>query len=179
MVNGKTLMDLSIEEIDRNFRTNLISHFYTLKTFLPAMVRLRYGTIVTISSVLGATGAASVSDYAAAKAGLSAMHKSLSAELRAYPGIKTVLVAPGQIQTRLFEGVKTSHGFLAPVLEPVDVAKEIIRAIDEGQSMELAMPLYARWIEWLNVLPVGIQRGLRWAAGIDKAMETFKGQLSS
>jgi NAD(P)-dependent dehydrogenase (short-subunit alcohol dehydrogenase family) len=89
IVNGKPLLDLSLDEIDRNFRVNLLSHFYTTKTFLPGMLRAGQGTIVTISSVIGQIGAAQLTDYAAAKAGITALHKSLAAELKSTPEIKT------------------------------------------------------------------------------------------
>lgn len=176
IVNGKPLLDLSIDEIDRSLRVNLLSHFYTLKTFLPGMVRAGAGTIVSISSVIGLTGAAGLTDYAASKAAITAMHKSLAAELKAYPDIKTILVSPGQLSTPLFNGVESPNGFFAPVLEPVDVAKEVIAAIDGGSSAVLAMPLYARWIDWLNVMPVGVQAILRKIAGVDTAMKGFAGR---
>lgn len=143
------------------------------------MIRKGCGTIVTISSVIGQTGAAQLTDYAAAKAGLTAMHTSLTAELRAYPEIKTIMVTPGQLSTPLFAGVKTPSNFFAPIVEPVEVAKEVIAAIEGGSSAELAMPVYARWIEWLNVLPVGIQRIARWASGVDVAMKDFVGRAGA
>lgn len=142
------------------------------------MLRTGRGTIVTISSVIGRLGAAQLSDYAAAKAGLIALHHSLTAELRNNPEIKTVLVTPGQLTTPLFAGVDVGRirGFFGPTIEPVDVAKEIIKAVDGGSSCELAMPLYARWIDWMNVVPVGAHRIARWMSGIDGAMEGFKGR---
>lgn len=175
-MNGKPLLDLSIDEIDRTFRVNVLSHFYTIKAFLPGMIRAKTGTIVTISSVLGQLGAASLSDYTASKAGITALHKSLAAELKDTPEIKTILVSPGQLSTPLFNGVKTPNSFLAPLLEPVDVAKEVIAAIDSGSSAVLAMPLYARWIDWMNVLPVGVQTIVRKMAGLDSAMKGFVGR---
>jgi len=176
IVNGKSLLDLSLEAVERSISVNLLSHFYTLKAFLPGMLREGRGTIVTIASVIGRVGAANLTDYAAAKAGLIAMHKSLAAELQSHPEIKTVLVAPGQLSTPLFAGVRTPSNFFAPVIEPVEVAKEIIAAIDGGSSAELAMPFYARWADWLNVLPVGVQRIARWASGVDVGMKTFEGR---
>ncbi|TAQ85385.1 hypothetical protein B7494_g6286 [Chlorociboria aeruginascens] len=161
IVKGATLLDLSLDDIEKNFRVNLLSHFYTLKAFLPGMLRSQAGTIITISSVIGHLGAAQLSDYSASKAGLIALHKSLTAELASTPNIKTVLVTPGQMSTPLFNGTKTPSPFFAPVLEPVDVAKEVIKMIDAGCSAELAMPLYARWIGWMGVLPVGVQAVLR------------------
>lgn len=180
VVNGKPLLSLSPQDIDRNFRVNLLSHFHTIQTFLPGMLQLNNGgTIVTVSSVLGHLGCANLSDYTAAKAGLIALHASLSAELAQYPNLKTLLVTPGQLSTPLFEGVRTPSHFLGPVLEPVDVAKEIIGAIDAGVSGELAMPLYARWVGILGVLPVGLQKMARWAAGLDEAMKGFRGRGGS
>lgn len=140
------------------------------------MLRQKKGTIVTISSVLGQLGAAQLSDYSASKAAITALHKSLSAELRSYPDIKTILVSPGQLSTPLFNGVRTPSSFLAPVIEPVDVAKEVIAAIDSGSSANLAMPLYARMADWMNVMPMGIQAILRRLCGLDTAMKDFVGR---
>jgi NAD(P)-dependent dehydrogenase (short-subunit alcohol dehydrogenase family) len=178
IVVGKRLLDMSIAEIERSLSTNLLSHFYTLKTFLPALARSgRGGTIVTLSSVIGHTGAAQLTDYAAAKAGVTALHKSLAAELReSHPDIRMVLVTPGQVSTPLFYGVQTPNSFLAPVVEPIDVAKAIISAVDNGYSTSIALPLYARWIDWFNVLPIGVQQVARRVAGVDKGMKTFVGR---
>ncbi|KIN01666.1 hypothetical protein OIDMADRAFT_178991 [Oidiodendron maius Zn] len=176
IVNGKKLLDLSIDDIDSTFRVNLLSHFYTVKTFLPGMIRAGCGTIVTISSVLGQIGAAQLSDYSASKAAITAMHKSLAAELRDMPEIKTVLVTPGQLSTPLFNGVQTPSSFFSPILEPVDVAREVIAAIDAGSSATLAMPLYARWIDWMNVVPAGVEVILRRVSGVDRAMRGFVGR---
>ncbi|KAF4973051.1 hypothetical protein FSARC_549 [Fusarium sarcochroum] len=178
IVIGKTLLDLSLDEIDKSLTTNLLGPFYCLKAFLPAIIRGgNGGTIVNISSVIGTVGAAQLTDYAAAKAGLTALHRSLTAELReSHPEIRTVLVTPGQVSTPLFYGVQTPNSFIAPVVEPVDVAKEIVSAIDSGKGATVAMPLYARWVDWLNVLPVGVQTIARWAAGVDRGMKTYVGR---
>ena len=178
---GKSLLNLSLEEIDKSFNTNLLGPFYCLKAFLPAIIRGgNGGTIVNISSVIGTVGAAQLTDYAAAKAGISAMHRSLTAELReSHPDIRTVLITPGQVSTPLFYGVQTPNSFIAPVVEPVDVTKEIVAAIDGGRGVTVAMPLYARWIDWYNVLPVGVQVIVRWAAGVDRGRKSIIGRDGS
>ncbi|KAL2136689.1 hypothetical protein VTI74DRAFT_2100 [Chaetomium olivicolor] len=178
IVHGKPLLSLTLPEIEKSLATNLLSHFYTLKTFLPGMTRApNGGTIVTVSSVIGTVGAAQLTDYAAAKAGISALHRSLTAELRqSHPQIRTVLVTPGQLSTPLFYGVQTPNSFLAPVVEPVDVAKEVIAAIDNGRNAAIGMPLYARWMDWYNVLPLGVQAVVRRLAGVDTAMRNFVGR---
>ncbi|RYC62463.1 hypothetical protein CHU98_g3732 [Xylaria longipes] len=177
VVIGKKLLDMDADEVDRSLKTNLLSHFYTVKTFLPGMINNETGgTIVTVSSVIGHLGAIRLSDYAAAKAGVTALHKSLAAELQEYPEIKTILVTPGQLSTPLFNGVRTPNSFIAPVVEPIEIAKEIIKAIDLGLSDHISMPLYARWVDWYNVLPVGLQKITRRLSGIDQSMQTFVGR---
>jgi NAD(P)-dependent dehydrogenase (short-subunit alcohol dehydrogenase family) len=159
--------------------TNLLSHFYSLKTFLPALMRSPTGggTVVTVSSVIGRLGAAQLTDYAAAKAGVSALHRSLAAELRvAAPHVRCVLVEAGQLNTPLFHGVETPNSFVAPVVEPVDVARELVSTIDGGRGAHVAMPLYARWIGWYDVLPASLQLLARRVAGVDTAMRGFVGR---
>ena len=142
------------------------------------MISLEKGTIVTVSSVLSQIGPKQTSDYAASKAAVRLLHESLTAELIEYPAIKTLLVVPGQFSTPLFDGVKTPSNFLAPIMEPIEVAKEVISAIDGGRGGELALPLYSRWIVVMNVLPVSLQRLLRWMSGCDSAMSTFRGRAA-
>lgn len=131
--------------------------------------------MVTVASVLGHLGAANLSDYTAAKAGLIALHNSLNAELRQSKEegaryLKTILVTPGQLATPMFKGVKTPSRFFAPIVEPVTVAKALVKMIDYGESGELSLPFYAYWINLMGLLPVGVQTTLRDLSGIDTAM---------
>ncbi|KAH0542807.1 hypothetical protein FGG08_002855 [Glutinoglossum americanum] len=178
IAHGKSILDLTNDEVERTFRVNLLSHFYTIKAFLPGMIRQNRGTIVTISSALAHLGCRNLSDYTCSKSALLALHASLTAEL--LPAhretIKTLLVTPGQFSTPLFAGIKTPSPFFAPILEPVDVAKEVIKAVDAGEGGVLAMPLYARWVDWMRVLPAGVQRVVRWWSGVDVAVEGFVGR---
>lgn len=131
------------------------------------------GTIVTVTSVLAHTGAANLSSYSASKAALLALHASLRAELAQHPAgkeIKTILVTPGQLSTKMFEGVKTPSRFWAPVVDTNEVAREIITMVEKGESGDLAVPLYAKWIPVMNILPVAIQRFVRALSGVDKAI---------
>lgn len=89
--------------------------------------------------------------------------------------MRTVLVTSGQLGTALFAGVQTPSAFLGPVVEAVELAGEIVRAVDEGVSGEVSLPLYARWVGVLGVLPYSVQRVARWASGVDRAMEGFGG----
>jgi hypothetical protein len=84
--------------------------------------------------------------------------------------IKTILVAPGQLGTPLFESVQTPSNFLAPIVEPVELAKEIVRMIEIGESGNIRMPFYSQWAPVLLALPVGVQAIVRRWSGLDQAM---------
>ena len=131
------------------------------------------GTIVTVSSVLSYLTAAGLADYTASKAAVSAVHHTLEAELRlagARAKIKTLLVETGQVATQLFEYVETPNRFFAPVLEPVQVAREIISVIDSGNGGLIRLPAYAALVGLYGILPASIQQLARYISGIDVAV---------
>lgn len=131
------------------------------------------GTVVTVSSVLGHLSAAGLSDYSASKAGLSALHRTLEAELRVSGDdekVKMLLVETGQMSTPLFKWIKTPSNFFAPILEPVQVAQEIVSAIDNGRGGTIELPTFAALTSWYAVLPAGLQRIARYLSGIDLAV---------
>lgn len=128
------------------------------------------GTIVTVSSVLGQLSPAGLSDYSASKAGLSALHRTIEAEFRGNDRVKTLLVETGQMATPLFDWVRTPSQFFAPVLEPVEVAREIVAAVDSGRGGVLRLPAFAKIVNWYAVLPAGVQRVARYLSGIDRAV---------
>ena len=178
VVRGTSLLDATVDDVEDSFRTNIFAHYHTLRAFLPGMVAAGRGTVVTVSSVQATLSAArGCALYAPTKAATSALHHALTAELAPlHPGIKTLLVTPGQMGTPLFAGVQTPSPFWAPVLEPVDVAKEVITAIDQGRAGELAMPAYVRWAPFYWVLPASVRAAARAWSGMDRAMESFRGR---
>lgn len=175
VVHGKGLMEQSREEVERTFRVNTFSHYYLNKLFLRPLLGEsgRGGTIVTVSSVLAHLGAAHLSAYTASKAALLAYHASLTSELALLaPQVKTILVAPGQLDTQMFGNVKLrgwSRNFFGPVVGAGEVAVKIVEMIDRGEGGVVSEPVYARWIAWLGVLPVGLQKIAKSWAGMDDA----------
>lgn len=172
-MHSKSILDTIPSEIDLTLGVNLKSHWYTVKACLPGMLEEERGTIVTIASVLGYLGCSNLSTYTASKAGLLSFHQSLVAELASTPEIKTVLVAPGQLDTPMFKGMKTPSNFVAPVVAPVELARHIVETIDSGWSGEVYLPLYTRTTALIPALPAGLQKIIKLLSGMDRAATTF------
>lgn len=92
------LLRMKDEEWDDIIRTNLTSIFRLSKACLRGMMKARHGRIVNITSVVGVTGNAGQTNYAAAKAGIIGFTKSLAKEVGSR-GITVNSVAPGFIDT--------------------------------------------------------------------------------
>ena len=88
------------EEWEQVIRVNLEAAFRLMRASLKGMMKRRYGRIVSITSVVGTTGNPGQGNYAASKAGLVGMTKSLAAEV-ASRNITANCVAPGFIETAM------------------------------------------------------------------------------
>lgn len=98
------LMRMKEEDFDSVINTNLKGVFNCMKAIAPVMIRQKSGKIISISSVVGIVGNAGQVNYAASKAGVIGMTKSLAKEIGAR-GITVNAVAPGFIETAMTESL--------------------------------------------------------------------------
>ena len=96
------LEDLPMEEIKRQYETNVFGVIRVSQYVLPIMRTQRDGIIVNISSVSGLAGIPSQSVYVSTKYALEGLSESLSFEVETY-GIKIILIEPGVINTGFVE----------------------------------------------------------------------------
>ncbi|MGY0373763.1 3-oxoacyl-[acyl-carrier-protein] reductase [Clostridium sp. JNZ J1-5] len=96
------IMRMKEEEFDKVIEVNLKGVFNCIKHAIPVMVKQRSGKIINISSVVGLSGNAGQANYAAAKAGIIGLTKSVAKEI-ASRGITANAIAPGFIQTDMTE----------------------------------------------------------------------------
>uniref|UniRef100_A0A674DQ34 NADP-retinol dehydrogenase n=1 Tax=Salmo trutta TaxID=8032 RepID=A0A674DQ34_SALTR len=139
VVSGHHLLECPDELIERTMLVNCHAHFWTTKAFLPKMLELNHGHIVTVASSLGLFSTAGVEDYCASKFGAIGFHESLSHEIKASDkdGIKMTLVCPYLVDTGMFKGCrirKEIEPFLPP-LKPEFCVTQSMRAILTDQAM--------------------------------------------
>lgn len=125
-------MRMSEEEFRSVIDVNLTSTFKLCKGVLRGMMKARWGRIINISSVVGATGNPGQGNYAASKAGMVGMSKSLAYEV-ASRGITVNCVAPGFITTAMTDKLTEDQksGILAQIPagrmgEPEEIASGVL-----------------------------------------------------
>ena len=100
----RLLIRMSDDEWDSVISVNLRSAYLCTKAVLPFMVRQRYGRIINMSSVIGLTGNPGQANYAASKAGLIGLTKTIAREV-ASRNITANALAPGYIITSMVDGL--------------------------------------------------------------------------
>ena len=97
-------MKMSEENFTSVIDTNLTAAYRVAKRATPTMLRARSGRIILISSVVGLLGSAGQANYAASKAGLVGLARSLARELGSR-SITVNVVAPGPVETDMTAGL--------------------------------------------------------------------------
>jgi 3-oxoacyl-[acyl-carrier protein] reductase len=105
---------------DLVLQINLHGAFNCIQAVLPGMMRNRWGRIVNMASVVGQAGSVGQANYAASKAGLIGMTKSIAQEM-ASRGITVNAIAPGYIDTDMTQAL------------PEEVRKKILAAVPMGR----------------------------------------------
>ena len=131
IVKDGLILRMKKEDFDQVVDVNLKGTFNCMRYVAPIMVKQRSGKIINISSIVGIIGNAGQVNYAASKAGVIAMTKSIAKELGSR-GIQVNAIAPGYINTSMTESlnqkVKDEMLNMIPLKRfgmPEDVAKAV------------------------------------------------------
>jgi 3-oxoacyl-[acyl-carrier protein] reductase len=120
-----------IENWERMLRFNLTSTFLCCRTVVPAMIETGYGRIVNIASNAGKMGTRNNAAYAAAKAGVISLTKSLAKDA-AKTGVLVNCITPGGANTELFDDLSAEYR------AQIEDAMELGRLVEAPEIAALA-----------------------------------------
>ncbi|SCV67353.1 BQ2448_5999 [Microbotryum intermedium] len=162
VVRSASILDSTTRDIDLTYDINVKSHYYTVQAFLPGMIKMGKGHIVTIASNTAYIQAAKGVSYAASKSSTLSFHEGLTEELRHMYGlsarsIRTSAILPGHVRGPMFDGFATGMPeWLMPSLEPKTVAGLVVRCVMSGESQFVIEPLYAKALPLVRALPTWV-----------------------
>ncbi|GEM_PF-13040 len=176
VVYGKSFLEYTDDQIEKTIAIDQMGIIWTMRAFLPQMVKQNSGHLVTISSAAGLIGVARLSAYCIAKFAVFGLDESLRMEFKKkHLNIKTTIVCPYYIDTGMFAGVKTRFPLLLPILNQEKVAEKIVRAVEKDKP-RLIMPLMVFSVPVLRLIPVKWFDWLTTFFGINASMDEFIGR---
>ncbi len=140
ITKDQLILRMKDEDFSHVIKTNLEGVFYVTKFFSKSMLKNRQGAFINISSVIGASGNAGQSNYAASKAGLEGFTKSIALEFAAR-GIRANCVSPGYISSDMTKDLTpeqlkqfSDRIPLGRPGEPVEIAKAVAFLLSDAAS---------------------------------------------
>ncbi|XP_066587500.1 short-chain dehydrogenase/reductase family 16C member 6-like [Prorops nasuta] len=156
IVTGTKLLDTPDKMIIRTMDVNVMSHFWTVKAFLPGMMADNKGHLVSIASMAGHTGITKLVDYCTSKFAAVGFDEALRMELEAegYNNIHTTVICPYFISsTGMFETVQSRF---VPILSSNEVADRVISAMRCNEKFAM-LPAWMQLLialKWIFPWPV-------------------------
>ncbi|XP_020661053.3 estradiol 17-beta-dehydrogenase 11 [Pogona vitticeps] len=153
VVSPTDVLSTEDHDIQKMFEVNILAHYWTVKAFLPTMMKKNHGHIVTVASAGGHLVAPFLVAYCSTKFAAVGFHRALTQELSALRknGVKTSCVCPMFINT---DFVKNPSSRLMPPMEPEEVAKHVIKGVLTNKKMIFIPPLLKFIIMLDRFLPV-------------------------
>ncbi|KAI8053771.1 hypothetical protein BDF22DRAFT_681269 [Syncephalis plumigaleata] len=158
VVHPGSILNSTEDAIRHTFEVNTLAHFWTVREFLPDMLKADRGHIVTVASLLGWVGAAGLTAYSSSKGAAVLLHDALQHELALQSSnVRTVLVSPGHLLTDMFSMLKTANEFLLPMVSPIDLSQRIIETIEKDANIDLYMPWGCNFAQLYTMLPCSLK----------------------
>lgn len=156
ITKDQLLLRMKDEDFDAVLKANLYGTFYVSKAFAKNLLKTRNASVVNISSVIGSSGNAGQSNYAASKAGLEGFTRSLALEL-ASRNIRINAVAPGYIKSDMTDALGEDQlKFFSEKIplgragEPSEVAQTVAFLLSDASSYITGQTLHVNGGLYLN-----------------------------
>ncbi|KAH7093115.1 hypothetical protein FB567DRAFT_164058 [Paraphoma chrysanthemicola] len=143
--NAFTILEIPFDNLQRLFQINLLSHWSTVKEFLPDMLAKKKGHIMSVASLASFCTLAAAVDYSCTKSALLSFHEGLNLELKhryKCPEIKTTIVHPNWTKSAITAHAAIQAGLKrvgAKLLEAEDVADAMVNQIIAAKSGQLIL----------------------------------------
>jgi NAD(P)-dependent dehydrogenase (short-subunit alcohol dehydrogenase family) len=148
---------------------NLMSLWFTTQEFLPRMIQLDKGHVITIASVASFVALTSAADYSATKAGALAFHEALASELKhcyKSPNVLTTVVHPNFVDTPLLRDVNARLDRAGVrLLTPEHISREVVAQIKSRRGGQLIIPSSTSVVSGIRGWPTWVQELLRDGVG--------------
>lgn len=170
--DGASILEFDPKKTKLTIEVNLLSHFYTLKVFLPHMIRTNHGHIMSVASAGSFIMPAGGADYGATKTALVSLHETLQLELELLyqnrTGVLCSIVHPYWIATPMTEQIFVPK-FHNKMIKPEVVGKKMVDQLLSGQGGSLYIPGWIGKLAWLRVLPHSLAHRIRIRGTLDLA----------
>lgn len=167
---GSSIVEFDPKKTKLTIEVNLLSQFYTLKIFLPHMIRTNHGHVMSVASAGSFLMPAGGADYGATKAGLVALHETLQIELEVLyqhrTGVLCSIVHPYWVRTPLLDRIHSEEA-LKKMIKPETVGEKMVNQLLSGQGGSVYIPGWIGNLPWIRVLPHSWQHRIRVKATLD------------
>jgi len=145
LIVGQAILDEQVSTIEATISVNLKSHFWTIRQFLPTMLKRNKGHIVAIASASSLQAISKAPTYSSTKWGLYGLMESLSLELDEIPGnqVKTTCACPYFVNTS--EDYTKKWDITLPELSVRTTVKEIVNQVRKDTRV-FTVPSHMFWL---------------------------------
>ncbi|KAE8135655.1 hypothetical protein BDV38DRAFT_272674 [Aspergillus pseudotamarii] len=161
---AKDMLDETDEEIKRTFHVNNLAHFWILREYLPHIIQMNHGHIVTVASMASFLTIASNISYSCTKAAALSLHEGLTQELRhryMAEKVRTSIIHPTWVRTPLIGKQVESGQWKSRTIEADSVADAVVSHILRWESGQLFLPATYSVVSLLRSFPSWLQESVR------------------
>jgi NAD(P)-dependent dehydrogenase (short-subunit alcohol dehydrogenase family) len=168
IANGGGPLETPVEVWEQQWQVNVMAHVYAVRAVLPGMLERGSGYLIHTASIAGILSSHGNLVYATTKHAVVGLAEWLSFTYHDR-GVRTSLLAPLGVRTPMLEGAELDSSLVGNVVEPEEVALQVLEAIDQERFLILTDPIAQKWMEGKTGDPE------RWLAGMRRVQARLKG----
>ena len=150
IASGGGPLETPIDVWDQQWQINVMAHVYAVRTVLPGMLERNSGYLIHTASMAGILSSPGNLTYATTKHAVVGLAEWLSFTYHDR-GIRTSLLAPLGVKTPMLEKAELHSSLVGTVIEPEEVALQVLEAIGEERFLILTDPIAQKWMEGKTV----------------------------